>query len=133
MKTSLFIGERDPLDYSGPILGGRTGERLSGLLGWTLEQFLAWTVRLNLLEPQQGWNAQRARQRWELFKDCALGRGGIRRVVLLGRRVMLAAGLRGPFLSEHSIDGLRILTFPHPSARSCWRKEAAELLRAFLR
>jgi hypothetical protein len=101
-------------------LSGRSGARLAGLCGLSLEEFLDTFERYNLLPGWQGragkgdryLSVPEARAQAERVLEALSGR----RVVVLGAINATAFGLRWPKLEFRGFRGGAFAWCPHPSA-----------------
>lgn len=138
-RPVIFVGE-SPSSRSGPPLGGAIGRRLAELAGVSEEELRRRCEMVNLLDecpPLQPGGKGRTFDA-EAAGDAALrlrlwNPGAV--LVLLGRRVARAFGLRPPspvWMAE------TVLVVPHPSGIVRWwnraenRRQAAVALRRFL-
>lgn len=141
----MIVGEAPPPRGCREPLDGDAGRRMARYAGTTLSELLRVTDRTNLLSTWPGGDEQgsefppgAARQAAVALAASLTGR----RVLLLGRRVAAAFGLRSaPILTFMESDELRctVAVLPHPSGQNTWwndlghrataRSFLAELLR----
>jgi len=134
----LFIGQAP--GHPGPVrpLEGRNGKRLASLLGVSVEEYLSGTDRVNLLNEYPGRAGNGDAFPLDAARAAAremLPRLKGRVVILLGRGVARAFGVRANFLEIEHRDGVTFATIPHPSGRNRWWNDPANVERAarFLR
>ena len=143
-REPLLIGEANQASGRGAF-DGRPGRLLAGLLGATAEWFLHRVEAVNLLDRPQ---AKQPRGKGRVFDAVAARRAASkldlrgRAVVLAGKRVALAFGLRNPaWLSPVALGRGELVAFvtPHPSGIvQFWngdenRRAVKKLLRKLLR
>lgn len=123
----LLIGEApsrtgDP----GAPLSGRIGQRLADLSGLTLDEYLRATKRLNLFQQWHGAAGKGSAFPLDEAREAAFAvrlkhfRMG-QRVLLLGKRVASAFGMRQPdYLKWYEVGGVQVAVIPHPSGINRW-------------
>jgi hypothetical protein len=115
----LLIGEASTV-RNGRAFDGRPGLFLAGLLGMTLAEFLDAFDTVNLLRT---WPGRQRGSKGHLFpmdkavRAAARLKGTLngRPVVLAGKRVARAFGIRAGFLDVVKLDRSDALLIPHPS------------------
>lgn len=115
-------------------LTGKSGKRLASLMGFAGEtamfQYALATERTNVVTLQPEWRDQ-ALVAQRVVEIAERMRG--RRVILLGVRVAAAFGVTDLDLmrwrSDHDLDAT-VARFPHPSGRSHWWNDAANVVAA---
>lgn len=122
-------------------LEGRVGRRLADLCGMTLEGYLAFFDRINLLHVRQDTKekgfefdvAAAEREAARLRNSELLFQARV--VILLGKRVSMAFGVPTDYFERWWIVEAEAYAFPHPSGVNRWWNDHANVDRAsrFLR
>jgi uracil-DNA glycosylase len=136
MLKPLMIGEAPSKNEHVPQpLSGRVGKRMAECCGLTLEEFLDFFERTNLLKERQDTKEKgfefdsvaAALEAEKLWHDGVTFHND-RVVLLLGHRVATAFGAANVYLIEqHLGTRAKVYVLPHPSGVNRWWNESANV------
>jgi len=122
----LFVGQAPnslPLDDSRPALSGSPAKRLANLMDISEDEFFARFRTANLLPsfPGKDGKGDAFPMKEAAASALLLDLSPFDAVVVLGKQTSQAFGVERPkYFEVHSVRGVPVIPFPHPSGVNRW-------------